>query len=127
MARGSRHVEQELFLMKRIRIGAVLLAAVAVASGAATAQAGGSPATGGGYKLTGTLSGYVQATQKKPGSITITVAPSRVVTPGYSVTLRVTMATKIYSSHKITDGDSGVVELQSQSMSAPVVAVYDLR
>jgi hypothetical protein len=126
MARGSRHVEQEL-LMKGIRIGAVLLAAVAVASGAATAQASGGRATGGGYKLTGTLSGYVQATQKKPGSITITVPASRVVTPGYTVTVPVTTAVKIYASHAIKNGDPGVVELTSPSLNAPVVAVYDLR
>jgi hypothetical protein len=114
--------------MKGMRIGAALLAAATVAWVAATAQAEG-PATGQSYTVNGKLSGYVQATSTKPGSIMITVSPStsgRVVTPGWSATVVLTRATAVFTHHKIKNGDPGSIVLQYHSLSAPVLAVYDL-
>jgi hypothetical protein len=112
--------------MKGIRVGAALLAAVAVASGAAMAQAG-RQASRPPLKLVGTLSGYVKATKTKPGTITISVAASSVpgAYEGKKLKLTLTTSAKVHMRFGITDGDFGMVVLLYESLGAPVTDVYD--
>jgi hypothetical protein len=124
--------------MKGIRMGAALLAAAAVGSGAASAYAGAGPTGGppgaGTFVVAGTLSNYVKATKKAPGSVTISIAASSIpgTFVGMTTTFTLTTSVKIHKHGAIRDGDHGSVVLQSgdailrPSLSAPVVAVYDL-
>jgi hypothetical protein len=124
--------------MKGIRMGAALLAAVAVASGAASAYANDRAAAGppgaGTFVISGTLSHYVKATKKAPGSVTISIAATSIpgAYVGMMATMTLTTSAKIYKHGAIHDGDRGRVVLQSgdailqPSLSSPVLAVYDL-